>query len=311
MVARKKPPQPAAPEQLPLDLGVEIQKDVDGIEMGVLENGIPYLTQRGLAKITGIARSVLFDITREWEEGFGNTVLGKDRISFFQEYLFRNGFEEPRLYIETIKDGVTNYAYPDIVCMAFLEYYAFEARNRSDTAVKSYRRIATYGLQRFIYDSLDYVPTDSWRYYHDRVSLLKDSAPTGYFIVFNEMSGVTVDLITAGLTVNDKTIPDISVGQTWAAHWKANNLSEEYGERVEFLHYYPKYFPQASSNPQDAKAYPDAALPEFRRWIREEYLPTKFPSYILKKAHILPGGKKEALTIADMYKSKLLEGHDE
>ncbi|MFZ6778354.1 hypothetical protein ACO0LD_16130 [Undibacterium sp. Ji83W] len=38
----------AIPKQIPLDLGIEVQKDINGIEMGVLENGIPYLTQRGL-----------------------------------------------------------------------------------------------------------------------------------------------------------------------------------------------------------------------------------------------------------------------
>jgi hypothetical protein len=35
--------QPATHKQLVLDIGVQIQKDVNGIEMGVLENGIPFL----------------------------------------------------------------------------------------------------------------------------------------------------------------------------------------------------------------------------------------------------------------------------
>ena len=48
--------QPAPHEQYILDLDIEIQKDVNGIEMGVLQNGIPFLTQRGLAKISGAAR---------------------------------------------------------------------------------------------------------------------------------------------------------------------------------------------------------------------------------------------------------------
>ncbi|MDX4034608.1 hypothetical protein QYO99_30065, partial [Pseudomonas aeruginosa] len=54
--------------QMPLDLGVEVQRDVNGIEMGVLENGVPFLTQRGLALVVGIARSVLQTITQEWED---------------------------------------------------------------------------------------------------------------------------------------------------------------------------------------------------------------------------------------------------
>lgn len=58
----------AAPKQLKLDLGIEVEKVVGGIEMGVLENGIPYLTQRGLAEMTGAARRSIQEITEEWQE---------------------------------------------------------------------------------------------------------------------------------------------------------------------------------------------------------------------------------------------------
>lgn len=40
-LAAKGPSAPATHKQLVLDIGVQIQKDVNGIEMGVLENGIP------------------------------------------------------------------------------------------------------------------------------------------------------------------------------------------------------------------------------------------------------------------------------
>lgn len=59
-------PQPATQKQLLLDIGVQVEADVNGVEMGVLENGIPFLTQNGLAKIAGTARSVIYDIAREW-----------------------------------------------------------------------------------------------------------------------------------------------------------------------------------------------------------------------------------------------------
>ena len=32
-------------QQLEIDFQVEVQKSINGIEMGVLDNGIPYLTQ--------------------------------------------------------------------------------------------------------------------------------------------------------------------------------------------------------------------------------------------------------------------------
>lgn len=298
--------QVAAPKQIPLDLGIEVQRDVNGIEMGILENGIPYLTQRGLSEVTGIFRNAIQGITKEWEDHYDDEVLGKDRISFFKQYLHSKGYNERKLHVETVQNGVIHYAYPDIVCMAFLEYYAFESRADSTKAIESYRRFAAYGLQRFIYDALNYTPADKWKYHHDRISLLKDSSPLGYFTIFNEITGLIVDLINADLAVNDKTIPDLSVGQLWGRYWTDNSLEKLYGERTRYEHNYPSYYPQALSNPQKPNAYPDAALPAFRRWFREEYLPTKFPKYLLTKANQLPGGKQEAIKIGSMYEGKSL-----
>lgn len=290
--------------QLPLDLGIEIQKDINGIEMGVLENGIPYLTQRGLSGVTGVARSVIQTITKEWEDHYNDSILGKDRISFFQQYLFENGFNDPKLHLETVQNGTIHYAYPDVVCMAFLEYYAFESKTDSATALENYRKFAAFGLRRFIYESLDYTPSDKWKYHHDRVSLLKDSAPSGHFTIFQEITGLIVDLISSDLTVNHKTVPDISVGQAWAKYWAENNLEEKFGKRIPYEHNYPSYYPQSVSNPQKPNAYPDEALPLFRQWFKQIYLLTKFPKYILTKANLLPGGAAEALQIGTMYQTK-------
>ena len=38
---------------------VEKQVERDGIEMGVLENGVPYLSESGLARMCGVDRKVL------------------------------------------------------------------------------------------------------------------------------------------------------------------------------------------------------------------------------------------------------------
>ena len=64
----------ATPTQLRLDLGIQVEKQIDGIEMGVLQNGIPYLTQRGLAQMTGAARATIFEITQEWEQTYGDPI---------------------------------------------------------------------------------------------------------------------------------------------------------------------------------------------------------------------------------------------
>jgi hypothetical protein len=59
---------PATPKQGVLDLGVEVERVIAGVEMGVLENGMPYLTQRGLAEMSGAARSTIQELTQEWQE---------------------------------------------------------------------------------------------------------------------------------------------------------------------------------------------------------------------------------------------------
>jgi hypothetical protein len=299
--------QPASPRQGVLDIGVQVQQDVNGIEMGVLENGMPFLTQVGLANIAGISRSVIYDITQEWGARFDDEVLGKGRFAWLRQYLGERGYNEPQVYVETKSGGQAHYAYPDIVCMAVIEYYAFEAQQgKNPTAMDNYRRLATYGLQNFIFDALNYTPADKWRYFHDRVSILTDSAPDGYFIIFNEVTGLISDLIAAGLPVNDKTIPDISVGIAWGKHWSDHGYDTQYGQRIKYQHNYPSYYPQSQSNPQEPWAYPDAALPVFRHWFRHEYLSTKYPKYILTKSHVL-GGQQKAKQIAGLYQPKQIE----
>jgi hypothetical protein len=298
---------PATPKQLPLDLGIEVERVVGGIEMGVLENGIPYLTQRGLAEMTGAARRSIQEITEEWQEAQATDVW-RGRMVFFREYLTKTGFDEPRLFIEIAKDGSPHYAYPDMVCMAMVEYFAFEAQRTNETAIANFRNLARYGLQKFIYDALGYIPEDPWKLFNARVSLLKDSVPVGYFSVFKESTGLVVDLINAGLPVNQHTIPDGSVGGTWGRYWTAENLAARYGDRIEYPHYYPVEYPQSASNPQKAWAYPNEAWAEFQHWFRTVYLPTKYPVYILKKASLLPGGEGEARQLAAMYEPKGIEG---
>jgi len=296
----------ASPQQGVLDLGIEVERVVAGVEMGVLENGIPYLTQRGLATMSGAARSTIQELTQEWEAMQQSGVIPPGRMAFFKDHLTRDGYDEPRLFIEIISDGSPHYAYPDIVCTAIIEHFAFEAQRTNETALRNFRNLARYGLQKFIYDALHYVRPDPWVHFQERVSLLRASAPDGHFIVFHEVSGIIVDLINAELAVNDKTIPDISVGRCWGDHWRDKGFDDEYGPRIKFDHYYPPSHPQSASNPQSAWAYPNVALAEFRRWFRHEYLPLKFPRYLLSKAHLL-GGQDEALRIAGMYQPTALE----
>lgn len=46
--------KPAGPKQQSLDLNIEKQAEVNGLEMGILSDGTPFLTGRGLASLCGV-----------------------------------------------------------------------------------------------------------------------------------------------------------------------------------------------------------------------------------------------------------------
>ena len=60
----KRPHEVPPPRQrMLLDIKIKVERKIGGVEMGVLENGIPYLTQTGLAAITGVDRATIRAIT--------------------------------------------------------------------------------------------------------------------------------------------------------------------------------------------------------------------------------------------------------
>jgi hypothetical protein len=116
------------------------------------------------------------------------------------------------------------------------------------------------------------------------VSLTYNSVPTGFFSVFKEIADMIVTLGQAGLFIDSSFVPDGSVGSIWATHWKNSAFDATFGARCQWNHNYPDYFPQSKSNPQHAWCYPESALPEFRRWMRENYIGDgKFTKYINDK----------------------------
>lgn len=273
------------PAQGSFDLKVDCQKEVQGIGMGVLSDGTPFLTQRGLARLCGVQNAHIGTISSEW-----NDSPVKPRIAAIRDLLAKRG-EHVDLPHMQITDGGIVFAYPDFVCVAILEYYAFEAGpNCKNEALSNFRLLAGKALQDFIYTQVGYDPSgsavpDVWRQFHDRVSLTYNAMPAGYFGVFKEIADMIVTLGQAGLHIDAAFVPDISVGKAWSLHWEAANLEAAHGFRRKFEHNYPSYFPQAVSNPQTPWCYPESALGEFRRWFREIYIGQgKFSTYITGKA---------------------------
>jgi hypothetical protein len=276
-----QPARPAAPSpQGRLDLGIAVEKEIDGIGMGVLTDGTPYLAGRGLARLTGVVHSVIQDITTEFQapDDF-------PRVKRIREIMQSHGASTDRLFIPIQQRSGLTYAYPDVVCLAILEYYAFDAAVTRPEAIKNYRLLAGYGLRDLIYTQVGYDPKskvpEQWKQFHDRVSLTYNKVPHGYFGIFKEIADMIVTLGQNGAHINAKFVPDISVGIAWSDHWKKSKLQDAHGERIKYEHNYPEYFPQSLSNPQEPWCYPEGSLGEFRRWFREDYVGQgKFKKYL-------------------------------
>lgn len=279
-------PKPAkavtAPEQLKFNLKIEVEREIDGVGMGVLSDGTPYLSIRGLARMCGVGHENLVRITAEWLD-----TPAKARVQKIRDLVKSQGASDAVAFHAIEKDGTIHHTVPAAVCMAILEYYAFESGNNNETASNNFRILARKGFTDFIYAQVGYnpegKPSIAWQQFHDRVGLSYHTVPDGYFSVFKEIADMLVTMIRQGVDLGDKFIPDISVGMAWAKYWKAESLSVVYGERKEYDHYYPAYFPQAVSNPQKPSCYPDDALGEFRKWVREQYIPKQLPNYLTSK----------------------------
>lgn len=270
---------PRTPHQPALDLWIEKQKEIDGVGMGVLSDGTAFLTGRGLARLCGIDSARVSEMSADWGRvSLPLTIKAK-------EILNSRGVVLEHPYIEIKQRSGVFHAYPDFLCLAVLEYYAFDAPVTREEAKKNFRLLAGKALHDFICTQVGYDPKNRvpevWRQFHDRVSLTYNSVPAGYFGVFKEIADMIVTLGQAGLQIDNTFVPDISVGQAWSKHWDERGFDLQYGERVKWAHNYPEYFPQAPSNPQPAWCYPEIALGEFRRWFREDYIQGgKFARYI-------------------------------
>lgn len=254
---------------------IVIEKVVEGVEMGVLGDGTAFLTSRGLARLCGVAPSSLIAQAAKWKEGRRDGKLAR--------MLLDAGFDEPLMYIPTKRRGVIEHAFPAGVCSVVLHYYAYELG--SEQARKVALILTRQTLQEYIYRYTGYDPRlaipPAWRFVHDR--LLLNVVPPGYFGVFKEMVDVVLVAMRHGLKVDEHTVPDISVGITWANFWTANNLEAQFGKRITYEHSYPGYMPQSDSNPQDVNCYPIEALGIFRKWLMDTYIPDRFPGYLKGK----------------------------
>lgn len=282
-LAPKMPSKEIGPQHGRASLIPVMEKDVAGIGMGVLSDGTPYLNQRGLAALCGVQNAHIGTISAQWGE-----MEQKPRITAIKNIVTKAGFAiPPAVHIELVHGGRTHYCYPSEICLAILEYYAFDAgANCQPEARDNFRLLAGSKLRELIYSQLGYDPTGSRRFekWHERIAMNHQSAPKGYFHVFNEAHTIVYELILAGAEIGEKFVVDISVGKHWGKYWADKSMVLRFGERCTYPHRYPADHPQAHSNPQESWCYPLAALGHFREWLQDTYIEGgKFSGYLQRK----------------------------
>ncbi|MEZ0169950.1 hypothetical protein [Microvirga sp. TS319] len=278
-------------KQASFNLGIEKNADFGDVGMGVLSDGTPYLNQRGLAALCGVQNAHIGTISSQW-----NDDDEKPRIKAIKAILEKAGYTAASAHFEILHAGRTHYCYPAEVCLAVLEYYAFDAgSNCQPEARDNFRLLAGSKLREMIYSQLGYDPSGKnsakFERWHERIALNYQSAPKGYFHVFNEAHTIIYELIMAGADIGANFVVDISIGQHWSKHWEASGLAAQF-ERGKYPHRYPDSHPQSKSNPQESWCYPLAALGEFRQWLQDVYLEGgKFQGYLqgkVSKGQIAP-----------------------
>jgi hypothetical protein len=162
-----KTPEEIGPSKASFDLYVDKQTEIQGIGVGVLSDSTPFLTQRGLARLCGVQNTHIGTIGTEWDEE-----IKKPRITKIKNLLSARGQTPPVPYYDMSEQQRQLYAYPDYICLAILEYYAFEAgSNVKPEALQNFRKLAGTALREFIYTQLGYSPTarvpDSWSLFHE------------------------------------------------------------------------------------------------------------------------------------------------
>lgn len=270
-------------QQLEMEVFPVKEVEVEGVQMGVLNNGNPYLTMRGLSRLCGVDSAAMTRLTSDWIEE-----RQRPRGKKIDAILQGKGLRLTQLYWTVVSKGVEVRAFPTSVCMAILEYYAFDAEQTDKTtALANYRKLGDSALRRLVFLSVGIDPENpqrgAWQAFQDRLQL-NSQIPLGFFSVFSEMADLSLKMINTGFEFGPASVPDISIGQFWGKHWLASSLDEKYGPRTKHPHVYPEWFPQSKAGPIDAWIYPDDALGEFRRWMQKSYLPTRLPAYIESKS---------------------------
>ncbi|MEO1094582.1 MAG: hypothetical protein AAFX01_06740 [Cyanobacteria bacterium J06638_28] len=255
------------------------------IEVGLLQDGTPFLSGRGLAKACGISNSTLVS----WGE-FTPQVGSKYRAGKLANLLTTYHYRGDRLFLRLpskVKFGgkANVSAYPYQVCMAFLDYYAFAANK--EAARNSLRILSEQQLPNFICNAIAQQPSASESAAKPPESdrPLRGKVPDNYFGVFQIASRGQLGTAQNGIPLDVPLTSPRNIEKAWSQYWYIHKLWEQHGKRVPYLRRSLDYSPQLTTDGYlKTYLYPASALSDFKHWFYLNYIPDRFPSYRHRKA---------------------------
>ncbi len=260
------------------------------LEVGVLADGTPFMSGRGLAKACGVSNGTLV--------GWGDTVpqVGEQhRAGKLAALLVTYGYGGERLFSRvtgTTPGGgrVTVSAYPHPVCMAFLDYYAFEANK--EAARNSLRVLSDRQLPQFIQAQFSQggMTADQWSHPTEPAASLpphRGTLPPDYFSLLH--CGEAVLSLQTLLQQYSQVLYPIHIERAWHHYWAVQKLWIEHGPRVPYERRCLDQAPYVTVEGYiTTYLYPCSALAAFQHWLAWVFIPDRSPSYLHRKQHQRP-----------------------
>lgn len=128
----KKPVQSIG-KKSQLDLFVDKELEIDGIGMGVLSDGTAFLTGRGLARLCAVSNARIVELGQNWN--ISSTIAMVEGV---KKILHDKGLLADTPYVEIKQRSGVLYAYPDAICLAVLEYYAFDQPTEEANSLRGF-----------------------------------------------------------------------------------------------------------------------------------------------------------------------------
>ena len=244
----------------------------------VEDSGDSGMNQTALATLCGVSQQAISDLEKtltsrapsKWLEPF----VGKDLTLTSTE-------DDPELTVDGVKPGNLR-VYKAGFCARAIQHYAFRG---NDVAQYSLDQFTEPGINTWIQgingwrqaSPQNYVP-----YWYKRLALFtaKTRIPDGWWSVFEELAKLMREMEGYGYVLPDvspttgkRITPDISIGQMFCRHMRAEGHDVD-GRVQKYMHYYP------DGREVLANIYPDEWLFQFRSWFNSKWKQERLLKYL-------------------------------